>query len=532
MRLFDLVGSAVGGLWRQKGRTLLTLTGVAVGGCALAFSLSLGIGLRALIDHEFQGRETYWQVHVHVRHEGSGIPEAEIPPEAIAVAGEMSEDRRQRIRRKLIEDYQNSRPRKPPTPLSPDRLAALAALPDVAEVRTLHAGAGRAWLGRKAREVQVVAGRLADAELERRLVAGRLPASPDADEVVVTEFLLYELGVRDDAAVEALLGRPLRLGVGGFGMTRHLNLARSFGIAPRDVDAVQEQALLKITAQLPGVVDRLDLTPGERAALKAMIAERDRKKDEPAAMWLSDASAVGEYRVAGVVRGLTPEEEKSNRYSPGGWALRHADVILPAESGDRLFGRLPWVKETGYQSVTLRVRPGGDLKAVADAAEGLGFNQNSAAEWHDSVKREVTLIAAGLNLFALVSLFIAALGITNTLVTTVVERTREIGILKALGATDRQVMLLFLTEGAVIGVLGGGLGLGLAWALSIPGDGLVRKLIQDQSREPLLSSSVFEFPAWLLAATVLFATAVTTLAALYPARRAARVQPVEALRHE
>jgi putative ABC transport system permease protein len=249
-------------------------------------------------------------------------------------------------------------------------------------------------------------------------------------------------------------------------------------------------------------------------------------------MTQSDASADAEFRVVGVIRGLSPEEEKSTQFGNLGWALRQADVFLPAQSGDRLFSRLPWVKETGYSTVTLKVRPGGDLKAVAQAAEASGFNQFSAAEWHDSVKREVTLIAAGLNLFALVALFIAALGITNTLVTTVIERTREIGIFKALGATDRQVLILFLTEGAVIGLLGGLLGLGLAWALSIPGDGFVRHLIQEQSRETILSSSVFEFPAWLVASTVAFATLVTTLAALYPARRAARIQPVEALRHE
>ena len=114
----------------------------------------------------------------------------------------------------------------------------------------------------------------------------------------------------------------------------------------------------------------------------------------------------------------------------------------------------------------------------------------------------------------------------------ILERTREIGVLKALGATDRQVMTLFLAEGSVIGLLGRLLGLGLAWALSVPGDGFVRKLIQDQSPERLVSDTVFEFPPWLVASTVVFAAAVTTLAALYPARRAARVQPVEALRHE
>jgi putative ABC transport system permease protein len=530
VRTPDLIRSAVGGLWRQKARTALTLLGVAVGGCALAFSLSLGIGLRGLIDREFHGRPGFWQVHVRVARQGSAIPESDIPPEKVAVEGRMSEERRQRLRAKKVQQYQESHPRQPPVPLTPAKLAELAAVPDVTEVVTWQVGTGRVWLGDQSREVFVLSGR-PPAELAPRLVAGRLPADA-ADEVLVSEYLLYLLGVRDDAELAAIIGKPIRVRVGGFGMTRHLNLARSLGVQPEDVGTVQERALEKVTDQLPAAVDKFDLTPGERAALRAMFAERDKKKDEPAPAWQSDTSAVGEFRLVGVIRAATPEEEKELDRAPQGWFLRRADVLLPPAAGDRLFGQLPWVKETGFDSAMLMVRPGGDLKAVAEAAERMGFDQHSAVEWFDAAKREVTLIAAGLNLFALVSLFIAALGITNTLVTSVVERTKEIGVLKALGATDRQVMLLFLAEGAVIGLLGGLLGLGLAWGLSIPGDGLVRRLVQEQSRQQLLSESVFEFPGWLVGSTVLFAVAVTTLAALYPARRAARLDPVEALRHE
>jgi len=156
----------------------------------------------------------------------------------------------------------------------------------------------------------------------------------------------------------------------------------------------------------------------------------------------------------------------------------------------------------------------------------------SGLKFYQSVKREVTLIAAGLNLFALISLFVAAIGITNTLVTSVLERTREIGILKALGARDSQILLMFLAEGTVLGFLGGALGLMLAWLLAIPSDGFVRGLIQKQSAEKILSTSVFEFPLWLCLGMVGFALLITTGAALYPARRASRVQPVEALRNK
>jgi putative ABC transport system permease protein len=144
----------------------------------------------------------------------------------------------------------------------------------------------------------------------------------------------------------------------------------------------------------------------------------------------------------------------------------------------------------------------------------------------------VTLISAGLNIFSFVALIIAAIGITNTLVTSVLERTREIGILKSLGAKDRTITLIFLLEGAIIGILGGTIGVVIAMIISGPADTLVKQLVQKVSRNRLLTDKVFEFPIWLIAGAILFAVIVTTLAAWYPARRASRVEPVEALRHE
>ena len=162
----------------------------------------------------------------------------------------------------------------------------------------------------------------------------------------------------------------------------------------------------------------------------------------------------------------------------------------------------------------------------------MGYRTFSAAKWFASAKREVTLIAMGLNLFALIALFVAAIGITNTLVTSVVERTREIGILRAIGTTRGQVQGMFLTEGAFIGLLGSVLGLALARGLSIPADVWVQDIMKAQiEEETLKSSTIFIFPLWLWFSSAAIAVMLTTAAAYYPARRAARVHPIEALRY-
>jgi ABC-type lipoprotein release transport system permease subunit len=101
----------------------------------------------------------------------------------------------------------------------------------------------------------------------------------------------------------------------------------------------------------------------------------------------------------------------------------------------------------------------------------------------------------------------------------------------AVGARDGHTPRVFRLAGALIGLVGGLLGVLLGWAASFPGDAWVRSTVES-GLQIKLQESVFAFPWWLTAGVPAFACLVTTLAAYYPARRAARVNPVAALRHE
>jgi putative ABC transport system permease protein len=517
---------ALHGLWRQKVRTALTLVGVTVGTCALAFSVALGLGLRQFIDNEFKGRDDFWRVLVRVDE----LPpdETGVPPKELEVKGEMSEARRARIREMLLERYQRTRPPRRPKLLTPDNLDAIAKLPGVAEVRTFRTGDGRATGATTVPPVSVVSGPLAD--LAPRLIAGRLPASPDARELVVSEFTLYLLGFHSDADLARALDTPLELVVGGvknepsFAMLRAL-LGRK---PPEELTPEQMKALKKLTDALPKKIDAFDLSAAEKLALAGLLAgHADTDYERPGD---SGKTVTDTFRICGVVRVLTHAEKKKNTPLDA-WELASGDVFLPPATGDTLFNKLPWVKDRGVFSADVRVTPGADLPAIVSAVEAMGYKTHSGAKWFAAAKREVTLIAAGLNLFALIALFVAAVGITNTLVTSVIERTKEIGILRAVGATRRQIMSLFLLEGALIGALGALMGLALARGLAVWGDDWVRSLIaQQMDGEKMLSTTVFVFPVWLWAGSLAFAVGVTTLAALYPARRAANINPIEALR--
>ncbi len=534
MRKSDLIRSALGGLWRQKARTSLTLLGVAVGSCALAFSLSLGLGLRALIDNEFKSRDDFWWVTVFPANRGQTLlDEKDFPPEKLLVKGEMPEDRRERIRQRLIGDYrQNNRPKEIKL-ITADRIEYLKALPDVEEVRVFRNSSGQVWLGEKMAPGQTYAGRLDtfDPKLDTRLIRGRMAEGPD--EAVITEFQLYNLGLRSDAELDGALGRTIRLVFGKSEFEKAGVLAALLTPGSGQVDEAitrtQSQTLTKIVDQLPQKIDGFDLTPEEKAIVKLVMT---RKRTDTTATKRSETSAAAEFRIVGVLRETSKEESLADPLSPHKMRGDHAQVFLTAGGGQRLYSQFPELASLGYTEAFVKVKPGGNLPAVVDGIKGDGMDCFSGLKFYQSVKREVTLIAAGLNLFALISLLVAAIGITNTLFTSVLERTREIGIWKSLGARDSAILLMFLTEGTVLGFIGGLLGLLLAWLLSIPGDGFVVGLIEQQSPEKIFSTSVFEFPLWLCLGTVGFALFITTCAALYPARRASRVQPVEALRYE
>ncbi len=526
MRTSQIIRFALSGLWRQKVRTLLTLVGVSIGTCTLVFSLALGIGLRAFIDSEFQGRDEFWRIIVHL---AEPVPDADgIAPEKITVLGAMSDERRDRLRQALIEKHQASSFRRPAVLLTPEKIAAIANLPDVLEVRATRTAPGRVWYRDRSAVGQVVAGRTRD--LSSRLIFGRL-AEPDTDEVVISELTLYELGVRDDAQIEALLGQPLQVVAGGLRNAPPMALARALTgrNSPDDLSRGQSLALEKLTASLPNALDKFNLTAEEQAELRALLTKKpDREEDR----FESGDVARGTFRLCGVLRLVTREDRKKSDPFAGN-QFQSGDIFLPPAAGDRLFGQLPWARELGYLGAEVRVKPNGDLPGVVAQIEGMGFETISGLKWFGSAKREVTLIAAGLNLFSLIALFVASIGIMNTLITSVVERTREIGILKAVGATRGQVLGIFLCEGAAIGILGSGIGLALARLLAIPADSWVHGYIEKNIHgQKLVSETVFIFPWWLWGAAVLFAVVLTTVAAWYPARRAARIDPIQALKYE
>lgn len=221
----------------------------------------------------------------------------------------------------------------------------------------------------------------------------------------------------------------------------------------------------------------------------------------------------------------------------------HADraVLLPVELMKEI-PRLPdgtaldllkrgkSATEVGYRSATVRVRNRADLAPVEARIRQMGFDTRTVLSQFEQMRLFFVFLDVLLASVGTVALLVAALGIVNTLLMSVMERYQEIGIYKAIGASDGDLVVLFLTEAGLIGFLGGLAGLGLGWAVSRVLEFAVNLYARNQGVTGHLD--LFGFPWWLLAAAVLFSVVVSVLAGVYPALRAARIDPIRVLRRE
>jgi putative ABC transport system permease protein len=182
-----------------------------------------------------------------------------------------------------------------------------------------------------------------------------------------------------------------------------------------------------------------------------------------------------------------------------------------------------------YMALTVRVRSPKDVPQVEAAIKQLGFATFSLLDATKGLRLVFTVFDLFLGLFGSLALTVASLGIINTLVMAILERRREIGILKALGATDRDVRSLFFAEAGAMGLFGGLFGVALGWLI---GSALTWGTTIYLHRQNLPGVKISYIPWWLAFGAIAFAIVVSLVAGLYPASRAARLNPVDALRYE
>ena len=182
-----------------------------------------------------------------------------------------------------------------------------------------------------------------------------------------------------------------------------------------------------------------------------------------------------------------------------------------------------------YSSISVRVKNPAQIQAVEDAIKKSGFSTFSIVDASRGLRQFFGVLYAFLGIFGSLALTVASIGIVNTLVMAILERRREIGIMKAIGASDGDVRKLFFAEAGAMGILGGIAGVVLGWAIGQVINIGTNIYLKSQSLPP---EHFWAVPWWLVVFAVGFAFAVSLASGLYPAGRAARLDPVQALRYE
>jgi ABC-type antimicrobial peptide transport system permease subunit len=213
------------------------------------------------------------------------------------------------------------------------------------------------------------------------------------------------------------------------------------------------------------------------------------------------------------------------------WTITHRGPMSQvALALARRGGNLAEGQTEGYDTAVVRVSDPVQLTEVRQKITQLGFGSFSIVDELDQIRTVFLIIDSVLGLLGGISLLVASFGIANTMIMSILERTREIGIMKAIGAEDREIKLIFFVEAAVIGVFGGVIGVLLAWGIDAVANRLAYRFILKPQGASFID--FFNLPLYLSVGAIVFALVVSILAALYPASRAARIDPVRALRHD
>lgn len=469
MILREFMAIAANNLWRMKLRTSLTVAGVMIGIGALVTMFAFAAGIQKNAVTQFDRLDLLHTLQV--------MPQLELDPRG-AVADSTGADSTQ------------TSPAMKAAVLDEAALTAIGALDGVTHVYPQSTFDAQVTWRDTEREATIQA--LPTTYTTRRelgtLICGRFFDADSAREVVLGKRFVDQLGCPPDS----LLGDTLHVEVAG-----RAELATAFfGYLIRDL------ALPEIFGRAQALVPR---------ALRLVFGKSE-----------VDLTVCGVAEIQ------------------GGFGFRLHQILMPsgvAADLDRLtfsnpielLSQLTAQEGSGYSLVVVTHGRTADGRAIRDAIEEMGFRTFSFVDQLGEMRRAFLIFDLIIGIVGLIALIVASLGIANTMIMSILERTREIGILKSLGAEDRHVRAMFLVESGLIGLIGSSLGLLLGWCVS--------RLISFIAKRVMIAQNVpvmelFTLPLLLALGAILFGVALSLLAGLYPAGRAARIDPVRALRHE
>ena len=481
MKAYDLIELAGRNLREAGLRNSLTTLGIGVGVASLVAMLSLGIGLQKLATRQLGRSGLFDTVIVTARGDSRGPRFSQAAP----VTGQAK-------------------------PLDDTARHSFEQMANVAEVYPNFSAVG---------DLRLEGAQSAASHFS---VVGTLPQSARNSEAFDdVQGTFFSGGDAPEAIILSDFGREL------------LDLPRE----PRgtDVKLTSEQASQLLGKALVLKYHRREA--GESAPLAGKTTKKGQRDpddiDSPDDQQAQDMQSFNlvprqlKLKIVGIVASEPNRGFRQGR-TPVFLPLALAESLDMVQAGE-LWSTLRPSETKTYTALIVRVARSKAVSQVEEDIRKQGYSTFSILDASKGITRFFTFLDLFLGIFGSLALAVASLGIVNTLVMAILERRREIGIMKALGASDGDVKRIFFFEAGSMGILGGALGAGLGWMIGRVINLGTNVYLQRQEIRP---ENFWYVPWWLVAAALTFSVFVSLFAGLYPASRAARLDPVQALRHD
>jgi len=482
VRAYDLVELAGRNLREAGLRNSLTTLGIGVGVASLVAMLSLGIGLQKLVNRNL-GRSGLFDTIIVTSRQDSRAPR-----------------------------FTQAAPATQPKPLDDAARHSFEQMANVAEVYPNFSAVGDIRLENADSKTDghfTVVGTLPQSARSSEAmddVQGSFFSAPDAQEtIILADFARDLLGLPQESRntpvkltsdqANQLLGKYISL---------KYHTRETVTAPPANNKSAQNKP-----AADPDGLDQAGGLEGDDAQTFNLVPRQIRLK------------------IVGIV---TSEPNRGFRQgrTPVFLPLALAESLNMVQAGELWNTLRPSAGKT-YIALMVRVDKSKAVAQVEDEIKKQGFSTFSIVDASKNITRFFKFLDLFLGIFGSMALAVASLGIVNTLVMAILERRREIGIMKALGASDGDVKRIFFFEAGAMGLLGGALGAGLGWAIGRVINVGTNIWLQRQDLRP---ENFWYVPWWLVAIALGFSVFVSLFAGLYPASRAARLDPVHALRHD
>lgn len=484
MTLHDLVTLSVGNMWRMKLRATLTISGVVIAIAAFVSMLSFAAGNQKMVNDQFNRLGLMTTMQVYPRDATDSTEAAVINVEALESLG-----------------------------LLPGVRLAYPFNDFNLEVRY-----GDSLITTGAMTLPAAA---AGTRLFSRLVAGEMFAHDSSRAAVVTEELLDLLGLTEP---DSIIGETLIVSV----LVASLDSGLVHVFQDRDRSIRERLSEIRFDSLMQTDygkrIVRRELGAAAGRFINGFLNARDRLSDTLVVTGVIKSQRGRRLRTKPIIFPIAT----AARFDAAGFSGDPTDLFSAVSDGS-LFAGQDVAQTKTFSRATLDLMPGVPHQSVIDTVEALGYRAFSFAVQFDEIQKAFFYFYLALGVVGFIALVTASLGIVNTMVMSITERTREIGMLKSLGADERDIKLLFLVESGVIGVIGSVVGIIFGWLITRAAS-LVARIVME--REGIDEMELFALPLWLIGTALLFGFLVSLLAGYYPARRAARVDPVEALRSE